>query len=993
MFIYFLICSLVWDNFVLSLLLYFSFILFSSSSAVYTSEQVNSLRLACTIDGFDQNAQEIIIDAKIPDRFYLEAVTFYGSGVCTISELKALTGLYAETACSVKDILSALFYLRETGKFKKIIGKIYQSTSCGNSLSYSVKFYLEPQKILYKVTVFGVLRDKERYKNGYLIDVGDCFDLQKHKHSLEVIKQSLHENGYLAASISDVVTCDELNAMVFVEINIKRGPRFTFGETCVEIGLLGSQVKDLHSAINELCRAKLYKRSYCKKRINAVLSAMKILLDNNGCFQHEINIKQEIFYDLKSADLVFNIRVDRKKDFNFFGNKLFTRQDILDHLLLYGKSAWHFPSAVIIDEITQLYKSKGFWDVSVALQEENGQILCFIKEGKRSTLSAISFKGNDQVAASVLIKNNFLPLLRGKFIDRQILKNTLDAMIKYYKQQGFWDAEVLKYDFVRSKNGSTYKLIVTVKEGLKRIVGDIRVPMHSEVQEQMRLYFAPFVHHYFDQSLLSQQRQWLIRFMRSRGHFNVTVDFVLKENSSVVDIVWNVSVQESDVKFGKAVILGNSTIPHSLISKEIACVENETWDFNKIEQSLKNLREINVFDSVQIYPGKELDSYMLKPIFIKLIAASRYEIRTRFGLQQVGKNLQLRHGFTYKLGGTFCVKNIFNKADNLLMDADVTRFYRNVAMSYQFPWLFGRKIGCQLKVYDNLYQQPVYIGSQDSLYAATQQGLLWNMTRKFSRLTTSGTFGVEAMEIKEADQPRLDTIIDYDKQLLGKKTVYIFLEPSLVFQDVDAILNPTSGRISFLSCKGMFDLDSKTSFFKVLAEHSEFMQMSQRIVLALRLRGGHVFNRCFNQLIPIERFYLGGESSVRGYERDYCPPFGCLTKPIYDEHAGLVLQANNWWRYAPQGGRTMFNVNTEVRFPIYKKLGGVLFNDIGALFKYSLFNDLKSGMDNFFAGSGFGLRYETPIGPLRFDIAIKWRQPQINFQSRCVWYLTFGQAF
>jgi outer membrane protein insertion porin family/translocation and assembly module TamA len=156
---------------------------------------------------------------------------------------------------------------------------------------------------------------------------------------------------------------------------------------------------------------------------------------------------------------------------------------------------------------------------------------------------------------------------------------------------------------------------------------------------------------------------------------------------------------------------------------------------------------------------------------------------------------------------------------------------------------------------------------------------------------------------------------------------------------------------------------------------------------------GHVFNRSFDKINPIERFYLGGALTLRGYERDYTPPYGLLTKPIYDQHAGLPVCANNIWRYAPQGGRTMFNFNVEFRLNLYKNFGMVLFNDFGALFKYSIYNEIKSWHDNLFAGSGFGFRYDTPLGPARFDVGYKWKIKRKDFESRCVWYLTLGQAF
>ncbi len=179
----------------------------------------------------------------------------------------------------------------------------------------------------------------------------------------------------------------------------------------------------------------------------------------------------------------------------------------------------------------------------------------------------------------------------------------------------------------------------------------------------------------------------------------------------------------------------------------------------------------------------------------------------------------------------------------------------------------------------------------------------------------------------------------------------------------------------------------------MLAEHTQYIPIVDSIILAVRARAGHVFNRCFEQIHPIERFYLGGASSIRGYERDYCPPFGLLTKPIHDPHAGLPPQAHDIWRYAPQGGRTMFNLNTELRCGVYIGFGIVAFSDFGALFQNSMHEEMLSKRCHTFAGSGLGFRYDTPIGAFRFDVGVKWKIQYKDFEAPYVVYLSLGQAF
>jgi translocation and assembly module TamA len=196
---------------------------------------------------------------------------------------------------------------------------------------------------------------------------------------------------------------------------------------------------------------------------------------------------------------------------------------------------------------------------------------------------------------------------------------------------------------------------------------------------------------------------------------------------------------------------------------------------------------------------------------------------------------------------------------------------------------------------------------------------------------------------------------------------------------IDNNLNPHKGMLTLISLKGMFPTQSRYAdsyFFKLLVEHTWFIPL-QKVVAAFRVRFGHIFHRCFSNILPSERFYLGGSHSVRSYEADLAPPLGCFI----DKHGKKNL--------VPRGGKTMLNVNIELRLPEFKKIGIVLFSDMGIL---SGDDFIEFEGKNMVGGTGFGIRFFTPIGPLRFDVAWKWKT-EMSHERRFNWYLTFGQAF
>ena len=166
---------------------------------------------------------------------------------------------------------------------------------------------------------------------------------------------------------------------------------------------------------------------------------------------------------------------------------------------------------------------------------------------------------------------------------------------------------------------------------------------------------------------------------------------------------------------------------------------------------------------------------------------------------------------------------------------------------------------------------------------------------------------------------------------------------------------------------------------RLMAEQSLFYSIYKNIVAAFRVRAGHIFRRSFEFIMPLERFYLGGPYSVRGYEKDALPPLG----------ESIIIKENQPHKeYTIQGGSSMINTNLELRFTAFKNVGIVLFQDIGALSQSGFL-----GFSNtWYPSSGFGLRYKTPIGSLRFDIGWKWKK-RIADDAPYAWYLTLGEAF
>jgi outer membrane protein assembly factor BamA len=119
------------------------------------------------------------------------------------------------------------------------------------------------------------------------------------------------------------------------------------------------------------------------------------------------------------------------------------------------------------------------------------------------------------------------------------------------------------------------------------------------------------------------------------------------------------------------------------------------------------------------------------------------------------------------------------------------------------------------------------------------------------------------------------------------------------------------------------------------------------VVLAVAVRAGMVEPFEPTEEVPVyRRFYCGGASSVRGYS---------------ERAIGPVDENDN-----PSGGRYLGEVSTELRFPLYKILGGVVFIDGGNIWQE--YDEIPLGLR---WGIGIGLRIRSPIGSVRLDYGFK----------------------
>ncbi|HEY8550947.1 MAG TPA: translocation/assembly module TamB domain-containing protein [Vicinamibacterales bacterium] len=180
--------------------------------------------------------------------------------------------------------------------------------------------------------------------------------------------------------------------------------------------------------------------------------------------------------------------------------------------------------------------------------------------------------------------------------------------------------------------------------------------------------------------------------------------------------------------------------------------------------------------------------------------------------------------------------------------------------------------------------------------------------------------------------------------------------------------NPATGWFASTSLElSQPALGSDLRFLRTFTQASYYRPVVRGVVLATAVRLGLARTFANEELIPSERFFAGGATSVRGYREDDLGP------------RSLLGDAD--------GGRAMLILNGELRFPIFRWIRGAAFVDAGNV--YPTAGDLSLG--SLQVGLGGGLRLDTPAGLLRFDLAVPANRR--DFDPRVKWYFGLGQAF
>ncbi len=926
--------------------------------------------------------------------FLLSKITVECDIPFSVDEFLYLSELRQDKVVTVEQVDKACQMLTSKKRFNNIDIDISDS-GAGKHLH----FKLAANWIFGKLKLEGIWFGKQRYKSLYTQQPGDVFDSSLHEESIKSIKKCLHDQGYFGCKIEDELIYNKKYKSIDTRIEIERGKRFAVKS--VNFNIDSEKYQNLGIFLKKRFGNSLSNSNYTKKAFRKQAKGILNFLSRKGFVSSRIVLKRIINLKKQTLDLIFNIKMGTRKTIKFEGNSLFTESKIKEDFVGFDQPEWLFSPDVISEQLRYEYYKKGYWNALIEYQKKKDQGYLFsIKEGLQVKLENVEVKDYETHIPET--SNIFWEdLLKIGYFDQDKLDVGIDKLRNFYLFQGFWDFKIVDKKFVYNSETNAYTVQIFIDKGVQRFWGGVEVEkiLDHEVNEFFKRYL-PLAEDQsipFDLNWLYEQRAFLLNYCKRLGFWYAQVEPELFEldkkaqaSGITVFVRWKVALGEK-VKFGKVLVRGNSRLRFKDVLNEIKFKEGDDWSGKKIELTRSKLKRLDIFKTVQIQPYQMSKNVGEKPIIVSLVDDDPVELRLRAGYFITSKNFLFKNQSTPKLGSSVILKNPLNKADRFSLDFDWTRFERKFDTQYQLPSFFGYPAMTKIKGYANKYIQPRQVGKTDPAYTALQNGLLFGLNDEYKECYHWGiNIGNEWMTTKN-----VHGYLDLSPDLIGKSAPYFFIEPSLLIDKLDDRLNPRKGSLSFVSLKMMAPEKIGIASARLQAEQSIFYPFYKDFVFGARVRFGHVFRRDFQDVMPIERFYLGGPYSVRGYEIDSLPPLGLTEKDIKGE---IIKQETVYGvknppppgitrEYTIQGGSSMINANLEFRVSIFKNFYGAVFQDTGALSQTGL-----GGFKVWYPTSGLGFRYKTPIGSIRFDVGWKWKKSFYG-EGGYGWYLVIGEAF
>jgi len=932
-----------------------------------------------------------------------------------LTSLVALVTQKANEPYSEKKIEASRQALQQAGQFPEVRVSIVPEVN-----GLRVNFLLEPAYYLGIVQFPGA---EKLFSYTRLLQIADLpdedpYDPARIPVAEKALTDFLHHNGYFQATVRAEPAIDDAHQLVSVKFAIETGKQAKISSVQID-GPSGPESSRLLHAVRSL-RARLSGgllkkgKAYTPERLSSAMTLMKRTLNKQRRLASSVK-ENPPKYDAVTnhVDVSFTVKVGPVVTIRTEGARLtaipwLAGRQMKKLIPIYSEGTI---DRELVEEgqrnLTDYFQKKGFYDVKVStdFQKQPDQIVLVYKidRGAKHKVDRILIHGNyaiptQELLAQVRVKKSHI-WTHGS-VSQKLLKQSAANIEALYRDRGYEEIKVKPRAVDREPK---IDVDFDIEEGAQTMVENLQVSGNQNVDYAQLTAPKGFELRSgvpFSPRKLAEDRNRISATYLNRGYLNAEIKATATKTADPHRVNVEYAINEHQrVRIGQVVYLGEDRTRLSLISKTAQIPVEAPMQRGQLLEAESRLYDLGIFDWSSVGPRKPITNQSDEMVLVKVHEAKRNELTYGFGFEIGHRGGNIPTGSVALPGGGGSIGlNGFEIAPSQSTFASprgtlqfTRRNMRGLGETASASILASR---LQYRVLTT-YLQPRFLGSQwSSLGSFSLERNSENPL--FTASLGDLTFQVERL-ISRKHNTRVQFRYDFNKTALSHVLV-----PDLVLeQDRNVRLSTFSASLihdtrdkPLDAHRGIFGtvdfgvtptaLGSSANFTKLFGQVAQYQQFHS-IVFANSVRWGLALPFSDSFVPTSQLFFSGGGTSLRGFPIDQAGPQRLVPFcNVLQGQAGCVNVT------VPVGGKQLFILNSEVRFPlgITKALGGVVFYDGGNVYRTINLHDF---VNNYTNTVGFGIRYSTPIGPVRFDIGRNLNPvPGINPLQ---YYITIGQAF
>ena len=577
-----------------------------------------------------------------------------------------------------------------------------------------------------------------------------------------------------------------------------------------------------------------------------------------------------------------------------------------------------------------------------------------------------------------------LPWGTKRYFRREQFEADIKRIVAFYRDRGFPDARVTSFDVKLSSDQKSVAIVVNISEGepvrVERIALEGFDPLPPEHFRNLETRLPLKVGQPLDRALMQASREAAVDELKDHGYPYATVRMNEEMGSSERQRIVALSAESGSIAYhGPIEISGNSSVTDPVIRRQLTFKPGDLYRQSKLRESQRRLYQLEVFDFVNVEPLRTEE----KPA----------EIPTRVTVTE-GKHRKINFGVGYGTEEKARAEvdwrhvNFFGGARTAGVHARYSSLDRGVRLNFREPYFFRPRYTFSVTGQSWHSNEPAY-----------------DLLTTGGRVTVSRDFNLAGGPIL-VRQPAMSLALTYaneyeDYTISREALLDLTFRDTLIALGLDPRFGTGGGQRSALSIDAGRNtteniLDARHGYVASLhleqagswlggdfdyrelsGEARYYKTLVDRAVVAVRARAGSI-DAIGPQEVKVpffKRYFLGGATNLRGWGRFDVSPLSGIGLPI--------------------GGHSFMNFSTELRVPVWGNLGGVVFVDGGNVWS----NPWDINVNDLHYDVGPGLRYNTPIGPIRLDLGYQLnRIPGLRVDGelekrRFRVHFSIGQAF